>query len=75
MSVPTNIRIQIVLLTAKFESPMIVKRKLQVEFGKNAPSENSIKVTFQRFCDLEKKLHEWLYIRISQISTISCKFS
>ncbi len=46
---PTNIRIKIVFLMAKFESPIVVKRKLQVEFGKNTPSENCIKFTLQRF--------------------------
>jgi hypothetical protein len=34
MSLPTNIRVKIVLLMAKFESPVIVKRKLQADFGK-----------------------------------------
>ncbi len=30
---------------------MVVKRKLQIEFGKNTPSEKCIKVTFERFCE------------------------
>lgn len=51
MSLPTNIRIKIVLLMAKFESPVIVKRKLQAEFGKNAPGETCITVTYERFCE------------------------
>ena len=51
MTVPKNIRIQIVLLMAKYESPAVVRRKLQVEFGKNTPSEGCITVTFQRFCE------------------------
>ena len=36
---------------AKFESPIIVKRKLQAEFGKNTPSEVCIAATFERFCE------------------------
>jgi hypothetical protein len=36
---------------AKFGSPMVVKRKLQVEFDKDTPNENYIKFTFQRFCE------------------------
>lgn len=51
MSVPIDLRIKIVLLMAKFESPAIVRRKLQVEFGKNTPTEVCIKATFDRFCD------------------------
>ncbi len=34
---------------AKFESPAIVKRKLQAELGKNAPDETCIIVTYARF--------------------------
>jgi transposase len=51
MTVPKNIRIQIVLLMAKYESPAIVRRKLQVEFGRSIPSEGCITATFQRFCE------------------------
>jgi transposase len=51
MSLPINIRIKIVLLMIKFESPIVVKRKLQVEFDKNTPSEVCIKEVFQRFCE------------------------
>jgi hypothetical protein len=51
MSVPTEIRIKIVLLMAKFESATVVKRKLQVEFGKNTPTEYCIRSTFERFCE------------------------
>ena len=43
---------KIVLLTAKFESPVVVRRKLQVEFGKNRPTEAFIKRTFVRFCEI-----------------------
>ena len=51
MSVPTNIKIKIVLLMAKFESSTIVKRKLWTEFGKNTPGETTIREIFQRFCE------------------------
>ena len=51
MSVPINLRMQIVLLIAKFESPVVVRRKLQVEFGKNRPTEACNKRTFVRFCE------------------------
>ena len=43
---------KIVLLIAKFESPVVVRRKLQVEFGKNMPTEAFIKRTFIRFCEI-----------------------
>ncbi len=49
MSVPINIRIKIVLLMAKFESPAVVRRKLQVDFGEDTPTEACIKRTFERF--------------------------
>ena len=45
MSVPTNIRIKIVLLMAKFESSTVVKQKLWTEFGKNTPGETTIRET------------------------------
>jgi hypothetical protein len=51
MSVPINIRIQIVLLMAKFESITVVKRKLQAEFGSDSPGEVCIRETFKRFCE------------------------
>jgi hypothetical protein len=51
MSVPTNIRIKIVLLMAKFESPIVVKRKLQVEFDKQTPDVDCIRDSFERFCE------------------------
>ena len=35
---------------AAFESSVVVERKLQVEFGKNRPTEALIKRTFVRFC-------------------------
>ena len=53
MTVPNNIRIEIVLLMAKFESPVVLKRKLQVEFGNKTPSEFTIKATFERFCETD----------------------
>ena len=34
-----------------FESPTIVQRKLEAEFGKNTPKKNCIIATFQRFCE------------------------
>ncbi len=52
MSVPTNIRIKIVLLMAKFESPIVEKQKVQVEFGNNTSSEVCIAATFQHFCEI-----------------------
>ena len=51
MSVPINLRMKIVLLIAKFESPVVVRRKLQVEFDKNRLTETCIKRTFVRFCE------------------------
>ena len=51
MSVPTNIRIKIVFLMAKFQSSTLVKRKLWTEFGKNTPGETTIRETIQRFCE------------------------
>ena len=51
MSVPTNIRIKIVLLMAKFELSTVVERKLWTEFGKNTPGETTIKEIFQCFCE------------------------
>ncbi len=51
MSVSINIKIKFVLLMTKFESPIVLKLKLHVQFGKNAPSENCIIVRSQRFCE------------------------
>jgi hypothetical protein len=51
MTIPIDIRIKMVLLMAKFESPMVVRRKLQVEFGNKTPSVVSIQATFERFCE------------------------
>lgn len=51
MTTPTSIRIRVVLVMAKFESPVVVRRKLQVEFGNKTPSEVSIKAIFDRFCE------------------------
>ena len=36
---------------AKYESAAVVRRKLQIEFGRSTPSEGCITVTFQRFCE------------------------
>jgi len=49
--VSINIKIKLVLLMTKFESPIVLKLKLHVQFGKNAPSENCIIVRSQRFCE------------------------
>ena len=54
MSVPINLRMKIALLIAKFESPVVVRRKLQVEFGRNRSTEACIKRTFVRFCETGK---------------------
>ncbi|CAF3419729.1 unnamed protein product [Rotaria sp. Silwood2] len=35
----------------KFDSALVVKRKLWAEFGKNTPGETCIRDTFQRFCE------------------------
>jgi transposase len=51
MPVRTNIRIQIILSVAKFESPAVVRRKLQIQFGKDISSEGTIAGTFKRFCE------------------------
>ena len=51
MPTSTNIRITIVLLIAKFESPVIIRRTLQVEFGQDTSSEDTIRRIFQRFCE------------------------
>ena len=51
MSVPIEIKIKIVLLIAKSDSPAVVKRKLQLEFGQKTPGEDCITKTFQRFCE------------------------
>ena len=50
MSVPINLRIKIVLLMAKFESSVVIRRKLQTEFSKDAPTEACIKRTHDRLC-------------------------
>ncbi|CAF1680033.1 unnamed protein product, partial [Adineta ricciae] len=38
---------------AKFESPAVVRRKLQVDFGEDTPTEACIKRTFERFCETD----------------------
>ncbi len=52
MSLPINITIKIVLLMAKFESPTILKRKLQVDFDKITLNEVCIREIFERFCEI-----------------------
>ena len=51
MSVPTNIRIQTVLIMSKFESSGVVRRKLEVELGRSTSIDGAIRATFQRFCE------------------------
>ena len=53
MPLALAIKIKIVRLMGKFESLMTVKRKLQAEFGKQAPSLNRIKDVFDRFTETE----------------------
>ena len=36
---------------ANFESPVIVRRTLQAEFGQHTPSEDIITRTYQHFCE------------------------
>ncbi|CAF3003342.1 unnamed protein product [Rotaria sp. Silwood2] len=54
---------------AKFGSPVVVRRKLQVEFGKNAPTEVCIKATFDRFCatgSIEDREHPGTQSKITE---------
>ena len=53
MSTSINIRIEIVLLMAKFESPIMVKRKLQPEFGQDTPSDEEKVDEVRDFCRTE----------------------
>lgn len=39
------------VLLAKFESSIVLKRKLQLEFGKQTPIVYCIRDTFERFCE------------------------
>ena len=39
----------------KFQSSMLVKRKLRTEFGKNTPGETTIREIFQCFCETNKR--------------------
>ena len=52
MSVLINIRIKIALLMAKFESPIVVKGKMQVEFGIKTPHIDCTIDAFQGFCEM-----------------------
>ena len=52
MSVPIDLRMKIVLLIAEFESPVVVRRKLQVWFDKNRPTEACIQRIVVRFCEI-----------------------
>ena len=49
---PINIRIKIGLLMAKFESLIIVKGKMQVEFAIKTPDIDCIIDAFQTFCKM-----------------------
>ncbi|CAF3178071.1 unnamed protein product [Rotaria socialis] len=51
MSVPIKIKIKIVLLMAKFESPVAVRRQLQTEFGTNVSTKTCTTKIFERFCE------------------------
>ena len=51
MPTSTNMRTKIVLLMAKFESSVIVRRTVQAEFGQDTLNEDTIRGTFQRFCE------------------------
>jgi hypothetical protein len=46
--VPINIRMKIVLLMCKFDSLIVVKRKIQVAFGIEMPYVNCIRETFAK---------------------------
>ena len=46
-----EIKIKIVLLMAKVESVIVVKRKRQNDFGKNTSTEYGIRTRFERFCE------------------------
>ena len=50
MRLSKEIKIRIVLLFAKFESPMAVIRALKAEGYKEIPTENSIRSFYARFC-------------------------
>ena len=49
---PTDSKKQIVLLMVKFESFIIMKQKIQVEFGIQTLEVNCIRNTFQLFCEI-----------------------
>ena len=48
-----EIKINIVLLMAKFESATVVKQNLQSACGKNIPTEHEIRSISERFCESE----------------------
>ena len=52
MSVPITIRIKIVPLMAKFQLSIIVKGKMQVEFGIKTPDIDCTIGAFQGFCEM-----------------------
>ena len=49
MPISTSIRIKIVLLMAKFESPVLVRQTLQTKFEQDTSSEDTVRRAFQRF--------------------------
>ena len=59
MSVSTNIRIEIVFLMDKVESPTIVQRKLEAEFRKNPLQKNCTIATFQYFGETGTVENRW----------------
>ena len=68
MSVPINIRIIIVLLMAKFESSIVVKGKMQVEFGITTPNIDYTIDAFQCFCEMSIVVNRPQFERPSEIT-------
>jgi hypothetical protein len=68
MSVPINIRIKIVLLMAKFESPIVVKGKMQVKFGIKTPRIDCTIDAFQGFCEMSIVVNRQQSERSSKIT-------
>ena len=52
MSTPTHSKKQIVLLMVKFQLPIVVKGKMQVEFGIKTPHIDCTIDAFQGFCEM-----------------------
>jgi len=68
MSVPIDIRIQIVLLMVKFESPIVVKRKMHVEFGVQTLEVYCVRDTFQHCCETSAVVNRQRSERPSKIT-------